>query len=57
MYVDRIIGFKPTASKLVCSNCGNVLGLKTTYAKENRQAYRLFQSSVNKKMVKRATAK
>jgi len=54
MYLDRIMGLKPNTSKLECSNCGNELGLKITYAKENRPAYRLFQNSVNKKIVKQS---
>ncbi|HUC78836.1 MAG TPA: hypothetical protein VMQ58_01190, partial [Candidatus Saccharimonadales bacterium] len=57
MYIDRMIYIKPTVSKLECHKCGNELGLKTTYAKENRLAYRLFQSSVNKKIVKQTVAK
>jgi hypothetical protein len=57
MYIDRMVGVKLTNSKLECGNCGNELGMKITYAKENRPAYRLFQSSVNKKIVKQAAAK
>jgi hypothetical protein len=57
MYVDRMIDVKPIDLKFECSNCGTELGMKTTYAKENRSAYRLYQSSVNKKIVKQTAAK
>src|ERR1017187_272071 len=54
MYFDRMIGFTPTYKKLVCNKCNRELGLKIIFTKEKRPAYRLFQSSVNKKLVKRA---
>lgn len=52
MYVDRMIKFQPSGPKLVCSGCGQELGVQITYAKENRPAYRLFQGAVNKKITK-----
>ncbi len=57
MYVDRMLDIKPSASKLFCKSCENELGIKITYAKENRPAYRLFQSSVNKKVTSLAAVK
>ncbi len=57
MYVDRMIDIEPTDKTLKCPECDHELGLKVTYAKENRPAYRLFQSSVTKKIVKQASAK
>jgi ribosomal protein S27E len=57
MYVDRMVDIKPATPKLECGNCGSELGLRIIYAKENRPAYRLFQSSINKRIVKQAAAK
>lgn len=57
LYVDRMIDSNLDVLKLKCVNCGYELGLKIIYAKENRPAYRLFQSSVNKKIVNKAAAK
>lgn len=54
MYVDRMIDLRPSESKLVCSSCGQELGIQITYAKEKRPAYRLFQGSVNKKITKQS---
>ncbi len=52
MYVDRIINLQPSQPTLVCENCDHELGIRISYAKENRPAYRLFQGSVNKKITK-----
>lgn len=57
MYVDRMIDIKPSGTTLACRNCGHELGIKITYAKENRPAYRLFQGSVNKKITKQSVAR
>lgn len=57
MYVDRMIGIQPTTSDFVCETCARVLGVAITYKKENRPAYRLFQDSVQKKVVSQAVVK
>jgi hypothetical protein len=57
MYVDRMINLNPHNNELTCSNCERVLGIRMTYKKENRPAYRLFQDSVKKKISTQATAK
>jgi len=57
MYVDRMIGFQPTEPKLVCDHCDRELGIQITYAKENRPAYRLFQSSVKKTITTQSAIK
>jgi hypothetical protein len=57
MYVDRMIDLEPSKPKLVRSECDRELGIEITYAKENRPAYRLFQSSVNKKIVQQSVIK
>ena len=51
MYLDRMVGRDVTASELVCGNCGRLLGVKITFEKEQRLAYRLFAGSVTKKVV------
>ncbi|MBP7807616.1 hypothetical protein KA047_03925 [Candidatus Saccharibacteria bacterium] len=56
MYVDRMINLTPKAAKLICQGCDQELGIKMVYVKENRAAYRLFQNSVNKKVVKKSVA-
>lgn len=57
MYVDRMINFRPTDSKLMCTNCEQELGIEIMYIKENRPAYRLFQGSVNKKIISQSAVK
>jgi hypothetical protein len=57
MYVDRMIGIKPTDQEFICSTCQRVLGIKIIYEKEARPAYRLFQNSVKKKITTQAKAK
>lgn len=52
LYLDRILSYSTTASKLVCPKCKEVLGIRTIYKKENRLAYRLFTGAVAKKIVK-----
>lgn len=54
MYVDRMIGIKPVDDELACGQCERVLGMKITYKKEDRPAYRLFQDSVKKKITTQA---
>jgi uncharacterized CHY-type Zn-finger protein len=57
MYIDRMSDAQPNDIKLVCANCNNELGIRITYAKENRPAYRLFQGSVNKRITKQSGVK
>lgn len=57
MYVDRIIGIAPSGERFVCSSCNRVLGMRTTYTKEDRLAYRLFQDSVKKKITTKSAIK
>jgi len=57
MYLDRTIGLGPTGKSLKCPECAHELGVRITYAKENRPAYRLFQSSVLKRIVKQSVAR
>ncbi len=53
MYLDRINepAFAPE-KQLVCPTCGQVLGIKYVYDKEDRLAYRLFVGAVAKKITK-----
>lgn len=51
MYLDRIHGLKTTAKQLVCGKCKSLLGVKYTYAKEKRLAYRLFVGAISKKII------
>jgi hypothetical protein len=48
MYVDRMIDLAPDGDRLICHACHRELGVKVTWQKENRPAYRLFVESVNK---------
>ncbi|TAH33930.1 hypothetical protein EYC58_00015 [Candidatus Saccharibacteria bacterium] len=57
MYLDRIIGASPAAQALTCKHCGQELGVKIVYQKENRSAYRLFQNSVTKKITSQSAIK
>lgn len=57
MYVDRMIGIKPSGEELTCPACEQVLGIKIIYKKEARPAYRLFQDSVKKRITTRTKAK
>ncbi len=57
MYVDRMIGTRTASDILSCIGCAYELGIITIYQKENRSAYRLFQSSVKKKVVKQSLAR
>lgn len=52
MYLDRIIGLQTNEENLTCLRCDSILGLKIVYEKENRPAYRLFQDSVKKRVIK-----
>lgn len=52
LYIDRIQNYSSAGSKLSCPKCKAVLGIKITYKKENRPAYRLFVGSVAKKITK-----
>jgi transcription elongation factor Elf1 len=51
MYLDRIIDNSPSAGELKCEKCGEILGTKVIYQKENRPAYRLYVDAVTKKIV------
>jgi len=53
MYVDRISEPKVSIARkdLTCSK-GHLVGVKITYERENRPAFRLFVDSVTKKIVK-----
>lgn len=51
LYVDRIIAPETYGKSLVCSKCRVILGIQTTYQKENRLVYRLFVGAVVKKTV------
>ena len=58
MYIDRMINFDPSDNNiLACPTCDHELGYKITYAKEKRPAFRLFQSSVKKKITKQILVK
>ncbi|MBI1833761.1 MAG: hypothetical protein HYR90_02955 [Candidatus Andersenbacteria bacterium] len=48
LYLDRILDYSTAANKLMCPKCNEVLGMRTIYKKENRQAYRLFTGAVSK---------
>lgn len=53
MYVDRIMAPKVLSSsnkECVCTSCKKVIGLFYNYKKENRQAIRLYQGSIYKKI-------
>lgn len=52
MYWDRIIDFMLTKDKFRCPHCKTLLGIEILYEKESRRAYRLFQDSVKKKIIK-----
>ena len=55
MYIDRMLDARPSSPTLLCPRCGHELGIKTVYAKENRLAYRLFQSAVHTKITKQSS--
>ncbi len=57
MYIDRIKGSFQQTKIFTCPNCGYVLGAETVYKKENRPAYRLFQDSVKKKIIRQSETK
>jgi len=56
LYLDRIVlpaELNNSKNKnLICTKCKTVLGVKITYAKENRPAFRLFAGAVGKKIIK-----
>lgn len=52
IYKDRIIDQTFKAATLKCRNCNHELGLEIIYENENRPAFRLFQDSVKKKVMK-----
>ena len=52
LYVDRMVDIQPDGEMLRCSGCQHNLAVQMVYKKENRQAYRIFDKSVTKKMVK-----
>jgi uncharacterized CHY-type Zn-finger protein len=51
MYLDRIINADTSSRELICGACSHTLGVKFTYDKEQRLAYRLFAGAVQKKVV------
>lgn len=51
MYFDRVIGLEVGEKELVCGKCQKILAVKMVYAKEKRDAYRLFSGLVSKKAV------
>lgn len=54
MYIDRIVKTYADAGKhLVCHKCGHILGVRYIYEKEKRPAFRLFEGSITKKIVKK----
>jgi len=62
MYIDRIffpqnlVNLQKIAIKkipnLICSKCKQIIGIPYIYKKEERPAFRLFEGSVIKKIVK-----
>jgi len=53
MYIDRIAKtYADAGKKLICHKCGHILGVRYIYEKEKRLAFRLFEGSVKKKIVK-----
>jgi hypothetical protein len=54
MYVDRFIDSKPASKELHCPKCDRFLGVRITWEKEQRAAYRLFAGSVAKKIISQA---
>lgn len=53
IYIDRIIKtYADAGVKLACHICGHILGVRYIYEKEKRPAYRLFEGSVKKKIIK-----
>jgi hypothetical protein len=53
LYIDRIVEpiFNPN-SNLVCSNCGNLIGIPMIYKAEDRAAFRLIRGSYSKSKFK-----
>src|SRR3989338_7255957 len=52
-YFDRIINFKHSGkSNLVCSKCKEIIGIPIIYKKEKRPAFRLFEGSVKKRIIR-----
>jgi len=53
MYVDRIVKtYADAGKKLACHRCGHILGIRYIYEKEKRPAFRLFEGSVKKKIIR-----
>lgn len=55
LYIDRILDLKvgqKKAGKLVCKSCKQCLGVASTYQKEHRKCFILFQDSVTKRIIK-----
>ena len=52
MYIDRMDPLTSMSTELLCTNCGQALGSRIIYEKENRPAYRLFVGSITKKIIK-----
>jgi transcription elongation factor Elf1 len=49
LYFDRMLDYTNHSDKLVCSDCGQLLGIQIIYKKESRDAYRLIIGAVSKK--------
>ncbi|MBI2148577.1 hypothetical protein HYU23_02765 [Candidatus Woesearchaeota archaeon] len=54
LYLDRIINKEKMKNlkMLKCENCKEILGTKYIYKKENRNAFRLYQDTIIKKIRK-----
>ena len=62
MYFDRIYNSKEYGDlenlsikklpRLICKNCGRLLGAPIEFKKEKRLAFRLFQGAITKKIIK-----
>ncbi len=52
LYIDSMTDNR-TEPQLSCGQCGQVLGTKIVYEKENRPAYRLFVGAVTKHIIKK----
>lgn len=52
LYIDRISDSNQLIDKqLLCPNCGEHLGIKIIYKKENRPAFRMFVGAISKKII------
>ncbi len=51
LYLDRIYPVAPKSRDLICKRCKEVLGIRATYKRENRPAYRVFVGAIAKRVV------